>query len=118
MSKLETIILETEDSDNYAIIYLNRPDQLNAVNFQLATDFYSALEEIAKNEKIRCVIITGKGKAFCAGGDLDAFKKAEELDNFLFDLATILHKGIKMLKNLKAPSIAAINGACFGGALV
>jgi len=36
----------------------------------------------------------------------------------MFDLATILHKGIKMLKNLKAPSIAAINGACFGGALV
>ncbi len=117
MSKLETIIMELEESENYATIYLNRPAQLNAFNFQLAEDFYSVLEEISNNENIRCVIIAGKGKAFCAGGDLGAFKKAEELDNFLFDLATILHKGIKMLKNLKAPSIAAINGACFGGGL-
>ncbi len=114
MSKLDTIILEIEESENYALMYLNRPNQLNALNFQLAEDFCSALEEIAKNEKIRCVIITGKGSAFCAGGDLVAFKKAEEADNFLFNLATIFHKGIKMLKNLNAPSIAAVNGACFG----
>lgn len=114
MSKLKTIIVEIEESENYAIIYLNRPDQLNALNFQLAEDFYSALEMIAKNENIRCVVITGNGNAFCAGGDLGAFKKAEEPDNFLFNLATIFHKGIKLLKNINAPSIAAVNGACFG----
>ena len=117
MSKFETIILEIKEPEYYAIMYLNRSDHFNALNFQLAKDFCSALEEIANNENIRCVIITGKGKAFCAGGDLGAFKKAEELDNFLIDLATILHKGIKMLKNLNAPSIAAINGDCFGGGL-
>lgn len=114
MSKLETIIVEIEESENYAIIYLNRPDQLNSLNFQLAEDFYSALDTIAKNEKIRCVIITGSGNAFCAGGDLMAFKNAEEPDNFLYNLATIFHKGIKLLKTINAPSIAAINGACFG----
>ncbi len=114
MSKLDTILLEVDESEYYAIMYLNRPDQLNALNFQLAEDFCSALEEIAKNEKVRCVIITGKGNTFCAGGDLGAFKKTEEPDNFLFNLATIFHKGIKMLKNINAPSIAAVNGACFG----
>ncbi len=114
MSKLETIILEIEESENYAIIYLNRPDQLNALNFQLAEDFYSVMETIARNETIRSIVITGKGNAFCAGGDLGAFKKAEEPDTFLFDLATIFHKGIKLLKTLNAPSIAAVNGACFG----
>ncbi len=43
MSKLETILLELEESENYAIMYLNRPVQLNSLNFQLAEDFYSAL---------------------------------------------------------------------------
>ncbi|MFX1337973.1 MAG: enoyl-CoA hydratase/isomerase family protein [Promethearchaeota archaeon] len=114
MSKLDTIILEIEESENYAIIYLNRPEQLNALNFQLAEDFNSALELLSKKETIRCVVITGKGNAFCAGGDLGAFKKAEHPDSFLFDLATIFHKGIKLLKTINAPSIAAINGACFG----
>ena len=114
MSKLETIIVEIDESEHYATIYLNRPEQLNSLNFQLAEDFCSAMEEISNQEKIRCVIITGKGNAFCAGGDLGAFKKADEPDNFLFNLATIFHKGIKILKNMNAPSIAAINGACFG----
>jgi 2-(1,2-epoxy-1,2-dihydrophenyl)acetyl-CoA isomerase len=114
MIKLDTILLEIDESEFYAILYLNRPEQLNALNFQLAEDFCSALEEITKNEKVRCVIITGKSKAFCAGGDLGAFKKAEKPDNFLFNLATTFHKGIKLLKNINAPSIAAINGACFG----
>ena len=59
MSKL----VELEESENYAIIYLNRPDQLNALNIQLAEELYSVLEKISKNDKIRCVIITGKGKA-------------------------------------------------------
>jgi 2-(1,2-epoxy-1,2-dihydrophenyl)acetyl-CoA isomerase len=114
MLKLKTIIVEIEESENYAIIYLNRPNQLNALNYQLAEDFCSALEEIAKNNKIRCIMITGKGNAFCAGGDLGAFKTAEQPDTYLFDLATIFHKGIKMLKDLNAPSIAVVNGACFG----
>lgn len=114
MSKLETIILEIDEVENYAILYLNRPNQLNAVNFQLSEEFCIALEDISKNKKIRCVIITGKGKAFCAGGDLAAFRKAEHPDRFLFDMATIFHKGIKMLKSLDAPSIAVVNGACFG----
>ncbi|TFG29830.1 MAG: enoyl-CoA hydratase/isomerase family protein [Promethearchaeota archaeon] len=113
MSKLETIILEIEESENYAIIYLNRPIQLNALNFHLAEDFCSALEIISKSDKIRCILITGKGNTFCAGGDLAAFKKAEKPDNFLFELATIFHKGIKIMKNLNVPSIAAVNGACF-----
>ena len=60
MSKLETIIIEIDESENYAIIYLNRPAQLNALNFQLAEDFFSALETISKNENIRL-----SGAGFC-----------------------------------------------------
>jgi len=52
MSNLETILVELEESENYAIIYLNRPDQLNALNKKSAEELYSVFEEISKNEKI------------------------------------------------------------------
>lgn len=92
--------MELEESENYAIIYLNRPDQLNALNKKSAEELYSVFEEISKNEKIQCIIITGKGKAFCAGGDLSAFKKAKEPDKFLVNMATIYHKMITKLKKI------------------
>jgi 2-(1,2-epoxy-1,2-dihydrophenyl)acetyl-CoA isomerase len=114
MVNFKTIFLEIDESEHYAIIYLNRPDQLNALNFQLAEDFHSAMKEVESNADIRCVMITGKGHAFCAGGDLAAFKQADHPDSFLFDLATMFHKGIRILKTIDAPSIAVVNGACFG----
>ena len=114
MSKFETVALELHDSESYAILYLNRPNQLNALNFQLASDFCSAMTEISKNKAIRCLIITGKGKAFCAGGDLVEFQKAKDPSAFISNLARKFHEGIKLLKSLNAPSIAAVNGSCFG----
>jgi len=114
MEKYQTIDLELFEPEGYAIIYLNRPEQLNALNNQLCDDFYSVIEKIAKLNFIRCVIITGRGKAFCAGGDLIEFKQSNAPGNFLHNLATNFHRSIKILKSLNAPSIAAINGACFG----
>jgi len=114
MSKLETIELELHESEGYAILYLNRPNQLNALNFQLASDFCSAITEVSKKEAIRCLIVTGKGKAFCAGGDLVEFQKAKDTTTFIANLAKKFHEGITLLKSLNAPSIAAVNGSCFG----
>lgn len=109
--------IEIEDLESYAIIFLNRPDNLNSLNFQLAEELYSALEYISNNKKFRCLIITGKGKAFCAGGDIGDFKKAEDPKNYMQKLADKLHPGLKILKRGSPPSIAAINGFCFGGGL-
>lgn len=114
MIKLDTILLDIVESENHAIIYLNRPDQLNALNYKLAADFNSALDVIIKNGTARSIIIIGNGKAFCAGGDLMAFKKEKNLEEFIVKLATLFHGAIKKLKNLDAPSVAAINGPCFG----
>jgi len=114
MKQYETIDLEISEPEGYAIIYLNRPEQLNALNNQLCDDFYYAIEEVSKIDFIRCLIITGNGKAFCAGGDLIEFQQSNAPGNFLHDLATNFHRSIKILKSLNAPSIAAVNGACFG----
>lgn len=109
--------IEIEDLESYAIIFLNRPDNLNALNFQLAEDLHSSLENISTNKKYRCLLITGKGKAFCAGGDIAHFKKAESRKDYTKKLAEELHAGLKILKRGSPPSIAAINGSCFGGGL-
>ncbi len=114
MNRYETIELEIFEREGYAIIYLNRPDQLNALNTQLCEDFHSIIEEVSKNEIIRCLIITGRGKAFCAGGDLNEFRESSTPEQFLHDLASNFHRSIRILKSMNAPSIAAINGDCYG----
>ena len=114
MAEFETIEVDMKESENYAILSLNRCDQLNAMNTQLTSDFISAMELVSKNERIRCLVITGKGSAFCAGGDLLEFKQADDPGKHLHDLATRFHEGIKILKNMNAPSVALVNGACYG----
>lgn len=64
----ETIIVEVEDS--VATITLNRPDALNALNDQLLSELIDALEAAQKNEKVRCIVLTGSEKAFAAGADI------------------------------------------------
>ncbi|MGV9198202.1 MAG: enoyl-CoA hydratase/isomerase family protein [Promethearchaeia archaeon] len=94
------------------MLSLNRPGKLNALNTQLADDFIAAAKFI-DSQSLQSLIITGKGKAFCAGGDLLEFHKSDEPD-FLYNLANKFHEGIRILKEDLPPSIAAINGACMG----
>ena len=63
----ETIIVEVED--HVALITLDRPDALNALNDQLLTELMTALKEAQENDKVRCIVITGSDKAFAAGAD-------------------------------------------------
>ncbi|MFX1375726.1 MAG: enoyl-CoA hydratase/isomerase family protein [Promethearchaeota archaeon] len=117
MKKYDFIQVEVDESKNFAIIHMNRPDQLNAFNIKHVEELISAFNEISNDEKIRCLILTGRGRAFCAGGDVSEFQKAEKPEKYMDDLASRLHQGIRMLKNMKILTIAAINGACFGAGL-
>ena len=64
----ETITLEREEG--IGILTFNRPDMLNAMNFQFVEDLHSAFDELKRDLKTRVLIINGNGKAFCAGADL------------------------------------------------
>ena len=64
----ETIIVEVED--HVALITLNRPDAMNALNQQLLAELAQALGEAQGNDKVRCIILTGSEKAFAAGADI------------------------------------------------
>ena len=117
MTNFDSIELEIDEQNNLAIVFLNRPDQYNAFNIKLIDELIIAFNTISDNGKIRCLVITGRGKAFSAGGDVVEFRNAEKPAEFMATLVCKLHKGIKILKNMGIVSIAAINGACFGAGL-
>jgi 2-(1,2-epoxy-1,2-dihydrophenyl)acetyl-CoA isomerase len=106
--------LEVVENNTIAVLSLNRPDALNALNVPLTEDFEKAVRQVVQDTKIRAVIVTGKGKAFCAGGDLGAFKASKEPGTFLHDLAAAFHKSVLAIRGMNIPWIAAINGPCFG----
>lgn len=106
------IIFKVEDK--IALITFNRPKALNALNQELLTEFSQALDEIAGNEEIRVLVLTGTGdKAFVAGADITELAKFNPLEAKLFS-----KKGqttINKLQELAIPVIAAVNGFALGG---
>ncbi len=113
--RYETIL--TEKDRGITTITLNRPDKFNAQSPQLMKDIYSALMEAAEDETTKVIIITGAGRAFCAGGDveldvshipkLSAFEWREYIAKFYRVPQKIYH--------MEKPVIAAINGVAAGG---
>lgn len=106
----ETLIFEKKD--NIRIIALNRPERLNAMNFQVAVDLENVIAEIEEDEQARAVILTGAGRAFSAGGDVkdmaDPNAKNPPLGRYIF---------FNKVEDVSKPVIAAINGICIGGGL-
>lgn len=95
-------------------ITLNRPDTYNAFNRALHAGLRAALEEAADPE-IRAVVITGAGKAFCAGQDIKEF---QELPGSISDaLEQTYHPNVRLIRGLEKPVIAAVNGAAAGAGL-
>lgn len=70
MIKEENLILFRIE-DNVGIIKLNRPDKLNAVNWEMAEELAGLLNSLRDNDEVRAIVLTGEGRAFCAGGDVD-----------------------------------------------
>jgi 2-(1,2-epoxy-1,2-dihydrophenyl)acetyl-CoA isomerase len=112
------VILE-QRHDGIATLVMNRPEKLNALNTELATELNAALERVGADESVRVVVITGAGKAFCAGGDLALIGKGrqsgktEELEPLL---RSGMHAVLKM-RTMSQPVIAAVNGAAAGAGM-
>lgn len=111
---MSTVDVEVVEEGEIALVGFNRPQALNALNTQFAEDFGKAIDQLNDEEKIRAVIVTGKGRAFCAGGDLAEFKAAADPKQFLHELAGSVHKSVLKMRGMNAPWVAAINGPCFG----
>ena len=102
-----------EQKDSFGIITLNRPDTFNSFIREMALELQNILEKCSSDNKIRCIIITGAGKAFCAGQDLN-----EAMDPEQSNIEEIVKKHynpiIKKLRKIEKPIIAAVNGVAAG----
>ena len=108
----ETLLLEREGP--IRILTLNRPERLNAINLQLVLDLEDALRNIESDEEARCVILTGAGRAFCAGADI---KESMSGPNRKLLPIRRRYTFFNKLEDIEKPVIAAINGVCIGGGL-
>ncbi|CAD0186524.1 putative enoyl-CoA hydratase echA8 [Ruegeria sp. THAF57] len=106
----ETIIVEIED--HVALIKLDRPDALNALNSQLTQELCTALEEADQNDKVRCIIITGSEKAFAAGADIKEMSEMGFVDVYTKNLFGDVNDRITAIRK---PIIAAVAGYALGG---
>lgn len=113
----DTVLVE--DREGVRLITLNRPERYNAMTDELLNDLLVALAAAAVDETVAVVVVTGAGKAFCAGGDLGA------MGDFRADLDTaertaalrILHNCSLLLHDMPKATIAAVNGPCAGAGL-
>jgi methylglutaconyl-CoA hydratase len=109
-------VLLTIDPRGIATVMLNRPDKHNALNAELIADLHSTLADIDHNNEVRVIVLTGGGKTFCAGGDLEHMARmshASDADNFGDALA--LARCLRKLDEMTKPVIARVNGNAFGG---
>lgn len=101
-----------------ARITLDRPDAGNAIDLAMAQRLTDAAEACAADPTIRCVVLTGAGRLFCAGGDVHAFAAAGEgAPAFLRTLADTLHGAIATLARMDKPLVVAVNGPAAGAGL-
>ncbi len=109
-------VMVSRDGD-IATVRLNRPNKYNALNQELLDTLHQEVAELAFDDQIRAVILTGEGKAFCAGGDLKAINAAEPdyPGRAFWRLAGRFHEAVKELRAMSKPIIAAINGPAAGG---
>ena len=115
MTNYETIKLEIEER-GVAKLILNRPEKHNALSAKMIQELTDIADDIANNEVIRVVVLTGEGVTFCAGGDINWMKDQLEAtrDQRIVE-SRRLASMLKALNELPKPLIGMINGSAFGG---
>ncbi len=96
---------------NVALITINDPDRRNAVTAEISAALRSAVDAAEANQDVHALIVTGAGKAFCAGANLTALGEATE------DGLRVIYDGFLAVANCALPTIAAVNGAAVGAGL-
>ena len=107
----EFILVESEYQPHIAIIRLNRPKELNALNLQLMLELKAALASLDEDDNVRCIIITGNQQAFAAGADIKQMESKTAIDLLKIDQFETWDQ----IRKTKKPIIAAVSGFALGG---
>jgi enoyl-CoA hydratase len=107
----EFIQTDPKFSEHVALIRLNRPKELNALNLQLMQELKHALATMDQDEDIRCIVITGNEKAFAAGADIKQMESRTAIDMLIIDQFETWDQ----IRKTKKPVIAAVSGFALGG---
>lgn len=113
-----SVLLESREGP-IATLTMNRPERLNALNNELSTALNEAIARIASDNSIHVVILTGAGRAFCAGGDLAVIGAGRAKED-VTELAPILRSGMQAvlkIRTMTKPVIAAVNGPAAGAGM-
>jgi 2-(1,2-epoxy-1,2-dihydrophenyl)acetyl-CoA isomerase len=113
----EVILVDTKD--HLATITLNRPEKLNALNRELLDALAETCKKLADDKEVRCVVLTGAGRGFCAGGDVSAMASGEAVADIGDPVARLRQQeeSSRLLHEMPKPTIAMINGAAAGAGL-
>jgi 2-(1,2-epoxy-1,2-dihydrophenyl)acetyl-CoA isomerase len=106
--------IESKVENLVAYVILNRPEVFNSFNREMALSLQSVLDECESNPDVRAIVLTGNGKAFCAGQDLKEVTDPELNPGFKKILEEHYNPIILKIRNLKKPVIAAVNGVAAG----
>ncbi|MEN8893026.1 enoyl-CoA hydratase [Planktotalea arctica] len=106
----ETLIIDIED--HVALIRINRPEAMNALNSQVLAELSDALKDADSNDKVRCIVLTGSDKAFAAGADIKEMSEKTFVEMFMSDFFA---KEGDAVRSVRKPIIAAVAGYALGG---
>jgi 2-(1,2-epoxy-1,2-dihydrophenyl)acetyl-CoA isomerase len=107
--------LKLDLRDGVARITLGRPDAAHAMNLPMARELMRASIDLDEDPSVRAVLVASTGRIFCAGGDLASFRDAgDSLPALLKEITVYLHGAISRFARMRAPVIAAVNGAAAG----
>ena len=111
----DTIRYEVKDA--VATITLSRAEAYNALNLALGRELFHAALEADEDRAVRCIVVTGAGRAFCAGGDVKDFHDSGDRIGILVkELTTYLHGTVSRLARAAKPVVMAVNGVAAGAA--
>lgn len=109
--------IQTQTENGLFTITLNNPDKLNAIDFSMWRDLHQAMERVAQDDSIRCIVLQGAGENFAAGGDLEEFQRLRATLEQALAYHDEVDKALTAIRHCPHPTLAVIRGACIGGGL-
>lgn len=107
--------IQSNIKNHIAAIQINRPEAMNTLSLTFVKELNLTLEDIERRDDVRVVVLTGSGRAFCAGADLKETQEQTETGWYLRQITAAVHQAIGTMKAMPQPVITAINGVAAGG---